>query len=302
MENSNRNVIIIFFLILIFSFFGKQIFSSTIEYQSGKSCSKGRDLSNVVVAGGSITETIYYLGHQSKISAVDRTSRYPIEAKKLPSIGYVRNLSVEGILSLNPSIVIGENDMGPSTVVEKIISTGIDLRIIPEIQTTEGVYEKVKCINSIFPKSKFSQKKIQNLKESIKSLQILRNKNKSNPKKVMVILSIFGSSPIVAGKDTSGNSFIEILNLKNIANNFSGWKAVGIEHITKMNPDVILITKRGSKGYDNPQKLANSQIFKYTKAAKKQNIFILDGLAMLGFSPRTLTLAIDTINLINKNE
>ena len=300
MENSHRNIFIILCLFLFFLFYSKQIFSSTIELQSGKSCSKGRDLSNVVVAGGSITETIYYLGHQSKISAVDRTSRYPIEAKKLPSIGYVRNLSVEGVLSLNPSIVIGENDMGPSTVVDKIISTGIDLRIIPEIQTTEGIYKKVKCINSIFPKSKFSQKKIQSLKESIKNLQILRNK--SNPKKVMVILSIFGSSPIVAGKDTSGNSFIEILNLKNIANDFSGWKAVGIEHITKMNPDVILITKRGSKGYDNPQNLANSQIFKYTKAAKKQNIFILDGLAMLGFSPRTLTLAIDTINLINKHE
>ena len=128
------------------------------------------------------------------------------------------------------------------------------------------------------------------------------NENKSNPKKVMVILSIFGSSPIVAGKDTSGNSFIEILNLKNIANDFSGWKAVGIEHITKMNPDVILITKRGSRGYDNPQKLANSQMFKYTNAAKKKKFFILDGLAMLGFSPRTLTLAIDTINLINKHE
>ena len=69
-----------------------------------------------------------------------------------------------------------------------------------------------------------------------------------------------------------------------------------------MNPDVILITKRGSRGYDSSQKLANSQIFKYTNAAKKQNIFILDGMAMLGFSPRTLTLAIDTINLINKHE
>ncbi len=302
MENSHRNTFIILCVFLFFSFYSKQIFSSTIEYQSGKSCSKGRDLSNVVVAGGSITETIYYLGHQSKISAVDRTSRYPIEAKKLPSIGYVRNLSVEGVLSLNPSIVIGENDMGPPTVVDKIISMGIDLRIIPEIQTAEGIYKKVKCINSIFPKSKYSQKNIQSLKESIKSLQILRNKNKSNPKKVMVILSIFGSSPIVAGKDTSGNSFIEILNLTNIANNFSGWKAVGIEHITKMNPDVILITKRGSRGYDNPQKLANSQMFKYTNAAKKKKFFILDGLAMLGFGPRTLTLAIDTINLINKHE
>ncbi len=97
MENSHRNIFIILCIFLFFSFYSKQIFSSTIEYQSGKSCSKGRDLSNVVVAGGSITETIYYLGHQNKISAVDRTSRYPIEAKKLPSIGYVRNLSVEGV-------------------------------------------------------------------------------------------------------------------------------------------------------------------------------------------------------------
>ena len=96
MENSHRSIFII--LCLFFSFYSKQIFSSTIEYQSGKSCSKGRDLSNVVVAGGSITETIYYLGHQSKISAVDRTSRYPIEAKKLPSIGYCDVLSTAEIL------------------------------------------------------------------------------------------------------------------------------------------------------------------------------------------------------------
>ena len=263
MENSHRNIFIILCVSLIFSFFFKQAFSGTIEYQSGKNCLKGRDLSNIVVAGGSITEIIYYLGHQSKITAVDRTSRYPIEAKKLPSIGYVRNLSVEGVLSLNPSIVIGENDMGPATVVEKIISMGIDLRIIPEIQTTEGIYKKVNCVSSIFPESKLAQKRVQNLKESIKNLQILRNRSKGNPKKVMVILSIFGSSPIVAGKDTSGNSFIEILNFKNIANNFSGWKAVGIEHIIKMNPDVILITKRGSRGYDSSQKLAGQGVFPY---------------------------------------
>ena len=61
--------------------------------------------------------------------------------------------------------------------------------------------------------------------------------------------------------------------LTNIANDFSGCKTVGIEHITKMNPDVILITKRGSRGYDNPQKLANSQIFKYTTVAKKKYFY-----------------------------
>ena len=294
--------LIILFISLTLLFFVKQAFSDPIKLQKDKNCFKGNDISNVVVAGGSITEIIYYLGHQSKIKAVDRTSRYPSDAKKLPSIGYVRNLSVEGVLSLKPSIVIGENDTGPATVVDKVISLGIDLRIIPEIQTTKGIYEKVDCIASIFPKSKFAQERVRNLNKLIKDLQILKGKSKSNPKRVMVILSIFGSSPIVAGKDTSGNSFIEIMNFENIASNFSGWKAVGVEHIIRMNPDVILITKRGSRGYDSPQKLADSQIFKYTKAAKEQSIFILDGMAMLGFSPRTLKLAIDTIQLINKHE
>ena len=50
-------------LCLLFSFYSKPIFGGTIEYQGDKSCSKGRDLSNVVVAGGSVQETIYYLGH-----------------------------------------------------------------------------------------------------------------------------------------------------------------------------------------------------------------------------------------------
>ena len=50
------------------------------------------------------------------------------------------------------------------------------------------------------------------------------------------------------------------------------------------------------------QRVIICALFFITKAAKRQNIFILDGLAMLGFSPRTLTLAIDTINLINKHE
>ena len=85
--------------------------------QSNQECFPADDSTRVTAAGGSITEIIYYLEGDKKLVAVDVTSNYPEEASLLPSIGYVRALSAEGILSLNPSIVIGEDDMGPPEVI-----------------------------------------------------------------------------------------------------------------------------------------------------------------------------------------
>ena len=104
---------------------------------------KASDASRVVVAGGSITEIFYFLGEQDRIVALDVTSNFPPEAKSLPSIGYVRALSAEGLLSMNPSIILGEDDMGPPAVIKQIRETSYDLRIIPEIRTIDGIIEKL---------------------------------------------------------------------------------------------------------------------------------------------------------------
>ena len=50
-------------------------------------CSKAKDTSRIVVAGGSITE-ILFLNESKNIVAVDTTSNYPEDAKKL-SINWI---------------------------------------------------------------------------------------------------------------------------------------------------------------------------------------------------------------------
>ena len=62
----------------------------------------------VVVAGGSITEIIYALGEQQRIAGVDSTSIFPLAATEKPQIGYVRKINVEGVLSLNPDLLLGK--------------------------------------------------------------------------------------------------------------------------------------------------------------------------------------------------
>ena len=96
-------------------------------------CEKATDPSRITSAGGSVTEIIYLLNAENYLIAVDVTSNFPPEAKELPSIGYVRQLSAEGVLSLDPTIIIGEDDMGPPSVLDQIKGTQVEITIIPEV-------------------------------------------------------------------------------------------------------------------------------------------------------------------------
>ena len=82
-------------------------------------CEQSMFRSKIVVAGGSITEIVYFLGMEDKLVGVDITSNFPKEAK-LKSIGYLRNLSIEGILSLSPGLVLAEEDIGPPIIVNQL--------------------------------------------------------------------------------------------------------------------------------------------------------------------------------------
>lgn len=89
-----------FSLILILFFL---IFLNPIYVNS---CDRAYNPSKITVAGGSLTEILYFLEEQSKIVAVDLTSNFPEETKKFPSIGYVRNLSAEGVYLLNLHLLL----------------------------------------------------------------------------------------------------------------------------------------------------------------------------------------------------
>lgn len=59
-----------------------------------------------VVAGGSLSELIYAMGVGNRVVGVDETTSYPPETAALPHIGYWKQLSSEGILSLHPDSFI----------------------------------------------------------------------------------------------------------------------------------------------------------------------------------------------------
>jgi len=264
-------------------------------------CEESMDASRIVIAGGSITEIIYFLGEQERIVALDVTSNYPPEAKSLPSIGYVRALSAEGLLSTNPSIILGEDDMGPPAVIKQIRETSYDLRIIPEKRTIDGIIEKIECIASILDIAEKSDAIIsKKLEPHIKTIVKNRKKIVKKGVKIMLVLNMQSSSIIVAGSKTSGSGFIDLIGGENIFNSFEGWKPVNAEAIIELNPDYIIVPQRNvHKGLD-VTKIADSELFKNTTAGKNKNFIIDDAMAITGFGPRTINSVLNATEFILK--
>ena len=266
-------------------------------------CSKAKDSTKVVVAGGSLTEIIYFLNMESLLVGVDITSNFPEEAKSLPSVGYVRALSAEGILSLEPTLILGEDDTGPELVVKQIQNTGADLRIIEEDYTLKSIYKKLFCVAEILNYENEAEKIYNNkLKDQFTKLEKFSARNYKNPKKGLVILNMEGTSPIVAGRNTSGNGFIQMLGAQNVVNDFEGWKPVGSESIIELNPDFIVVTKRGLNNFSSMEQFIQKTSLNFTNAGNNGNIYAIEGMAMLGFGPRTVNEALTLASEINISE
>ena len=267
-------------------------------------CETTQNSSRIVVAGGSITEIIYFLSSEEKIVALDVTSNYPEKAKELPSIGYVRNLSAEGILSMNPSIVFGEDDMGPPGVIKQLRDINIDLRIIPEEKTIDGILDKIYCIASIIDKVPNAESKINStLIPDILSIEKRLSTSTLIPKRVMFIFSIKGNKIIVAGSGTSGDGFIKMTGSENIFSTIEGWKSVSQEAIIKENPDYIIMSERDLHNSETIKSISENPIFKNIRAFEEQNIIFDDAMAMLGFGPRTIKSVLNAVNIMYlKNE
>ena len=251
----------------------------------------------VVVAGGSITEIIYALGEQQRIAGVDSTSIFPLAATEKPQIGYVRKINVEGVLSLNPDLLLGEADTGPEKVVKQLQQTGLKSHLFSDHDNLAGVEEKIAKVAELLGVSAKGQTLIDTIQADRQALSHLLKQVEHQPK-VLFVLSLRGGQPIVAGKGTSADEVITAAGGINIAaNHFNNWKPLSTEAAIAMNPDVII--SMGRHGEDNTPDLSQVPHFQFSNAVKNDQVIVLDGVYLLSMSPRTPQAVVELATLLH---
>src|SRR5262245_15288290 len=101
------------------------------------------DASRIVSVGGAATEILYALGLEARVIAVDTTSLYPARAlKEKPNVGYMRQLSPEGVLGLAPTLILAAEGSGPKEAVAVLEAAAVPFVQIPDRFTGDGILEK----------------------------------------------------------------------------------------------------------------------------------------------------------------
>jgi len=82
----------------------------------------------MVVISQQYNELIYALGAQEHLVGVDYSSTYPPAIRSVTTVGYHRALSAEGILSLKPTVVIHDDNIGPEQVVRQLAELQVPMK------------------------------------------------------------------------------------------------------------------------------------------------------------------------------
>src|ERR1051325_6117182 len=73
-------------------------------------------------------EIIWALGAQNTVVGMDLSPTHPPDVKNVQTVGYHRALSAEGILSLHPTAIIHDNNIGPPQVVQQLQQLNIPMK------------------------------------------------------------------------------------------------------------------------------------------------------------------------------
>lgn len=277
-----------FFLTLSFAVCSANIWAT--ELKPGK-------YQRIVSVGGPVTETIYALNQGHLIVATDTTSYFPAAAEKTPKVGYQRTLSVEGVISRRPDVVIATAEAGPPKALAQIKSAGIPILQLPDPENVDDVINNIRLVGGWLDVETETQSLIAEMEGKRKDLEELL-RHKEDAKKIVFIMRHGNGGPMVAGRKTSAANIIRLSGADNAVDEYEGYKPLTPEALISAAPDFILTTTRGLEQIGGMENFLRLPGISLTPAGIKKRVLAMDALLLLGFGPRTIDAAVELNGLI----
>ncbi len=240
----------------------------------------------LITISGAITEVAYALGAEAQLVGTDITSLYPPAALKTPKVGYMRQLSAEGLLSLKPDAVIATTESGPPVVLDQLRSAGVRLELINADHSWGEVQRKVQAVGRAAGREAQAAELQRKLDAQWGEVQgrVAAAGNKRKPR-VLFVLS-HSASPQVSGEKTAADAVIRFAGGINCLSGFQGYRSMTAEAMASAAPDFILTSDQSIEAHGGVDRFWQRPELALTPAYAKRSLVTMDALLLLGFGPR----------------
>jgi iron complex transport system substrate-binding protein len=279
------------FVFLIPFFFGCHQFGN-------KNKSAGKD--RIVCVSKQLTELMFALHQGNKIVGLDLTSTYPAETKNITKVGYHRHLSAEGIISLDPTLVIHQNDVAPPEVMPQIAKVGIPIKVYPSAVNLDSTKILLRRLGKEYGMDTAAERIVNKLDADLSKADSIVKKHPTKPKVLIIHFGQQRNQYFVMGTRGTADAMLKLAGGINAADT-SSFRDLSPEVIAREQPDVILATDFGwDRLGGSIEKFKELPGIALTPAAKNGKIYRIEEHDLVYFGPRTGENVLLIAELIHK--
>jgi iron complex transport system substrate-binding protein len=248
----------------------------------------------LVVISQIYNEIIWALGAQEAVVGVDLSSTYPPDVKKVQTVGYHRALSAEGILSLHPTAIIEDGNIGPPQVVEQLKSLNIPLKTFDaKNDSLEGTKALIREMGAYFHKETRAEELCRTLDSQLAASLESARQYTDHPRVAVIHFGRASNIYLVVGKGGGGDGaaasqMIEWAGGEMAIDSKGMQRMESPETIAQANPDVILVTDYGFDRLGGSlEQIKALPGVATSNAAKTGRIYRVEENELMYFGPRT---------------
>ena len=229
----------------------------------------------VVALTAADVEIIYAISAGDALVGRGEYCNYPPEVLDIEAVQSGSETNVEQVIALKPDLLIMDTMAQSEKQLEQFENAGIPVFVTNAASISE-TYISIESIGKLMGKEAEAAKVVDDMKETFTELAKKAEEAAGEEKTIYFEVSPLEFGLWAAGNDTFMNEVADILKLKNIFDDVSGWAEVSEEQIIEKNPDIILTV--GMYFGDGPtpiESILSRQSWDNITAIKNQNIINL---------------------------
>jgi iron complex transport system substrate-binding protein len=246
------------------------------------------DASRIVVLNQAVAEIVISLGMRANIIGRDATTTLEsLQAVEEVSNGH--DVSAESVLSLRPTVVIGDTRTGPPEALEQLRGAGVPVVIAPEVWTLSALPSRVMMIATALGVPNAGERLV-NLSESAIE-EALKNIGAASSVLRVAFLYVRGTASVylLGGEGSGADEVTAAAGGVDVGalNGLAAFTPLTAEAIVQADPDVLLVMSRGLESVGGIDGLLSLPGVSSTRAAAARAVVVVDDDLLLSFGPRT---------------
>jgi iron complex transport system substrate-binding protein len=242
------------------------------------------DSTKIVSLNGSVSEVLASIGLEKNVAGTDITSNYPVSMKAKPKVGHNRNINAEGVMALQPDLIIGIKKEVTPALQAQFKAAGVKLLLLDQDYSVEGTKKLIHLLSDSLHASAKGDSVIKVMEADLAKVKPFTPQDKKP--KVLFIYARGTGTMMVGGTGTPIDKAITLAGGQNAVTEFTDYKPLTAEALVKANPDIILLFDSGLQSLGGPTGLAKVQGIKETNAGKNNRVISMDGELLSSFGPR----------------